>query len=362
LKIDTLMKRKCIFLLFPIVVCVTACKKSDQLSPPKIIPSPEKKWIVTTVAGNGLAYFANGPALMAEFRAPLDVAIADDGTIYVADAINHRIRKIASGQVSTFAGIGVQDTTSGSGNVAGFAFPSYIALDRDQNLYTLDVEDPRVRKISPAAFVSVVAGNGVNGFVDGRSDTAQFGKECAGITIDEQGNIYVSDWKSRRIRKISNTGHVTTVAGNGQSGFADGDAATAQFFNPAGIVIDKQGNLFVADFNRVRKITVLGIVSTFIGKDSTGFRDGQNDEALFSDLTDMVIDEQENIYVSDGNRIRRITPRGEVSTIAGGAVGYEDGDAKTAKFNGPVGLGIDKQGNIYVADDHNNRIRKISFE
>lgn len=351
--------------LLPLLIAIAAnigCSRSNQSLPPKIIPSSEKKWIVTTIAGNGLAYFADGPALMAEFRAPLDVAITSDGTIYVADAINHRIRKISQGQVSTFAGIGVQDTTSGNGSVAGFAFPSYLALDRNENLYTLDVEDPRVRKISPGAFVSVVAGNGLNGFADGRSDTAQFGKECAGIAIDDQGNIYVSDWKSRRIRKISITGQVTTVAGSGKSGFVNGNADTAQFFNPGGIVIDKQGNLFVADWNRVRKITPSGVVSTFVGTNAVGFRDGPANEALFTEIIDMVMDGQGNIYASDENRIRKINPQGQVSTIAGITAGYEDGEGNTAKFNGPVGLGIDKQGNIYVADDHNNRIRKISFE
>jgi len=355
------MKQNIFFLLL-IVISGTACRKSDQPSTPQVISSTEKKWVVSTVAGNGMAFFANGPALMAEFRAPLDVAIAADGTIYVADAINHRIRKITRGEVLTFAGIGIQDTASGAGTVAGFAFPSYLTLDPAGNLYTLDVEDPRVRKITPNAFVSVVAGSGINGFADGRADMSQFGKECAGITIDEQGNLYLSDWKNRRIRKISVTGDVSTIAGNGKSGFVNGNADTAQFFNPGGVVIDTLGNLFVADMNRIRKITPSGIVSTFVGSDAFGFRDGVGDAAQFTDIIDLAMDEQGNIYASDENRIRKITPQREVSTIAGGMAGYEDGVGNTAKFNGPVGLGIDREGNIYVADDHNNRIRKISFE
>jgi len=356
------MKQNSFFLLLLITISNTACRKYNEPSPPQVISSTEKKWVVSTVAGNGLALFANGPALMAEFRAPLDVAVTANGTIYVADAINHRIRKIAGGQVFTFAGIGIQDTTSGVGPNAGFAFPSYLTLDATGNLYTLDVEDPRVRKITPNAFVSVVAGSGINGFADGRADISQFGKECGGIAIDAQGNLYLSDWKNRRIRKISATGHVSTIAGNGVSGFVDGNADTAQFFNPAGIVADKFGNIFIADWNRIRKVTPSGVVSTFVGTNAIGFRDGKGDAAQFTDIMDLVMDEQGNIYASDENRIRKITPQGEVSTIAGGTAGYEDGVGHVAKFNGPVGLGIDLEGNIYVADDHNNRIRKISFE
>lgn len=351
------------FIVFVLVLSAsTSCKKNKQEDPP-VDPAPhEKKWVVTTVAGNGLAYFADGPALMAAFRAPLDVAVGEDGTIYVADAINHRIRKISDGLVSTFAGVGIQDTTSGRATVAGFAFPSYLAFDTVGNLYTLDVEDPRVRKISSSGFVSVVAGSGVNGFADGRADTAKFGKECLGVVADESGNIYVVDWRNRRLRMISIDGHVTTIAGTGSAGFVNGSRDIAQFFDPAGLVIDKQGNLYVGDLSLIRKVTSAGVVSTFVGKNSIGYQDGQADVALFSGIQDLVMDEQENIYATDGNRIRKISPEGEVSTIAGSAAGYKDGSGASAQFNNPVGLGIDRRGNIYVADDHNNRIRKISFE
>ena len=338
------------------------CKKNEGNLLTTDSLSHEKKWLVTTVAGNGLAYFADGPNLTAEFRAPLDVAVDEDGAIYVTDAINHRIRKIFQGRVSTFAGIGIQDTTSGNSTTAGFAFPSYLVFDKVGNIYTLDIEDPRVRKISSSGFVSVVAGSGVAGFTDGRADTAKFGKECLGLAIDEPGNIYVLDWKNRRLRKISTDGNVTTIAGNGSAGSVNGNADIAQFMDPAGLAIDKQGNLFVGDRNVIRKVTPAGFVSTFVGKDSIGYRDGSDKEALFSGIQDMVIDDQGNIYATDENRIRKITPQGVVSTIAGSTAGYKDGDGVSAKFNDPVGLGIDGQGNIYVADDHNNRIRKISYQ
>ena len=337
------------------------CKKYNQGYTP-VNPTREKKWTVTTIAGNGRPIVADGSALGASFRDPFDVAVSDDGIIYVADVLSHCIRKIANGVVTTFAGSGMSDTTSGFGVNAGFKLPDALAIDNNGNLFTLDVTDPRVRKISTNGFVSRFAGTGVEGFADGQADIAQFGEEASGITIDALGNIYVSDLDNSRIRKISMTGEVTTVAGNGISGYVDGNSRTAQFFSPTGIVIDNQGNLFVADFNRIRKITPSGVVSTFAGNDSTGYRDGQQHEALFSFINDMVIDRDGNIYLSDGNRIRTITPQGSVSTFAGSAPGYQDGDAISAKFFSPTGLGIDKHGNIYVADLSNHRIRKISFE
>ncbi|HEV8505484.1 MAG TPA: NHL repeat-containing protein [Chitinophagaceae bacterium] len=350
-----------IFFLLIVLSSTISCRKYNQGYSP-VYPSAEKKWTVTTVAGDGRPIFQDGPASNASFRDPLDVAVAEDGTIYVADVLNHRIRKIAGGQVITFAGSGVSDTTGGIGISAAFRLPDALAIDNTGNLYTLDVTDPRVRKISPEGLVTRYAGSGVEGFADGRADIAQFGEETSGIAIDDQGNIYISDLDNSRIRKISVSGDVTTVAGNGKAGYVDGKPDIAQFFSPTGIVVDNQGNLFVADMNRVRKITASGVVSTFAGGDSAGYRDGQPRDALFSFIQDMVMDKDGNIYLSDGNRIRRITPQGIVSTLAGSSPGYQDGDAASAKFFSPTGLGIDKQGNIYVADLSNHRIRKISLD
>lgn len=350
------------FILALLAQAATSCNKNSQGSPGGDNSSTDKKWRVTTIAGNGLAYFANGPALSAEFRAPLDVVVTPEGTIYITDAINHRIRKIENGEVGTFAGHENGDTVSGSGASAGFILPSYLTIDKNGNVYTLDVLDPRVRKISPSASVSVMAGNGADGFLDGTAGIARFGEECAGIAIDDQGSVYISDWENKRIRKISSTGDVTTFAGNGTKGYVDGPGNTAELDNPAGLAIDQHGNLFLADGNRVRMITPEGVVSTFAGKEQSGYKDGLANDALFSSIQDLIIDDVGNIYLTDESRIRKINPAGIVSTIAGGSPGYEDGEGTSAKFNGPVGLGIDKIGNIYVADDHNNRIRKISFE
>jgi secreted PhoX family phosphatase len=353
------MKASIMLFLSVLTMAGVSCKKSTST-----VTSPkEKRWVVTTFAGNGNAVFNDGPNLSASFRAPLDVIIDSDGAIYVADANNHRIRKIAQGQVSTFAGVGFEDTTSGDHTIAGFAHPSYLALDATNNVFTLDVNDPRVRKISPFGYVSVVAGNGTDGFADGHVNVAEFGSECAGIAVDEEGNIYVLDWRNRRVRKVTVEGEVKTFAGNGKIGFINGAPDVAELYNPSGLVIDRQGNLFLGDQSCIRKITPDGIVGLFSGSQSvTGYKDGQPGEALFSAINDIAIDEQGNIYVTDDHRVRKMTPQGVVSTIAGSTAGYIDGEANAARFNDPVGLAVDRQGNIYVADDHNNRIRKISFE
>jgi sugar lactone lactonase YvrE len=353
------MKASIVLFLSLLTIGGISCKKSTST-----VTSPEeKRWVVTTFAGNGNAGFNDGSNLSASFRAPLDVVIASDGAIYVADAINHRIRKITQGQVSTFAGVGFEDTTSGDHSIAGFAHPSYLAFDAMNNMYTLDVNDPRVRKVSAFGFVSVVAGNGTDGFVDGRVNLAEFGSECSGIAVDVDGNIYVLDWRNRRVRKVTVEGEVKTFTGNGKIGFVNGAPDVAEFNNPSGLVIDRQGNLFVGDQSCIRKITPAGVVSTFSGSPSAiGYKDGAAGDALFSAINDITIDDQGNMYASDDNRIRKITPQGVVSTIAGSIAGYTDGEAGIARFNDPVGLAVDKQGNIYVADDHNNRIRKISLE
>jgi len=350
------MKLQPVYFLFLTAIAVSCKKNSDAPN-----PSQQKKWMVTTVAGDGIAHFNDGASSTAEFHAPQDVTVSADGSIYVADAINHRIRKIANNIVSSFAGSGIEDTTGGVGTAAAFALPVQITLDNAGNIYTLDIDDFRVRKISASANVTVVAGSGERGFADGSAASAKFG-ECTGITTDNAGNIFISDNENKRIRKISAEGLVTTIAGNGESAYLDGQGTNAEFTSPTGIVADKNGNLFVADFNRIRKITPGGTVSTYAGAETLGYKDGPANTAQFTLINDIVMDKTGNIFVTDDNKIREISADGNVSTIAGSVAGYKDGDGASAKFNNPVGLGIDSNGNIYVADDNNNRIRKISFE
>ncbi|MDP4263321.1 MAG: NHL repeat-containing protein [Bacteroidota bacterium] len=342
------MKKYFMPLVVLLLTAGTSCKKDNQGYQSPAQPPAEKKWVVTTIAGDGTPSFTNGPALSATFHFPEDVAVAADGTIYVTDVVNRVIRKIKAGQVSTFAGGGF-DIINGNGTSASFKNPYSVTIDANGNLYTSDENDPRIRKISSGADVTTYAGLATEGYADGDADTARFFSGNS-IVADAQGNVYLSD---ASIRKISVSGQVTTIAG------------TTQFGSPGGIAIDKNGNLYVVDRGnyRIRKITPEGDVSTVAGNGTPGDKDGNADEAQFSiDTHDIVVDDQGNLYLADNNRIRKITPQGIVSTIAGSTAGFADGIGAQAKFNFPNGLGIDAQGNIYVADLNNHRIRKISFE
>jgi sugar lactone lactonase YvrE len=237
-------------------------------------------------------------------------------------------------------------------------------LDTIGNLYILDQVDSRIRKISLTGDVSTYTGTDMPGFLNGSLSIAKFQVNAGGIAGDEHGNIYIGDTFNERIRKISIAGEVITLAGNGTEGFTDGEAESAEFRFPNGVAVDRQDNLYIVDAGNfcIRKITKNGVVLRFAGSGIRGDADGIDRVAQFDLIDDIVVDNEGNLYVTDDNRIRKITAQGTVSTIAGSTAGYADGDGVTAKFKSPGGLGIDKQGNIYVADINNNRIRKISFE
>jgi sugar lactone lactonase YvrE len=233
--------------------------------------SPEG--MVTTVAGSGpgTVYgfdgaLEDGPADVARFNDPSDVAVDAAGILYVTDRLNHVIRKIApDGQVSTFAGSEQPGSTDGVGQAASFELPNRIAIDRDGNLYVtegrfLDFGEEtygfRVRMVSPDAKVTTLAGTGEPGYRDGPALTAQFDVPI-GITVDGEGNVYVVDSGAHRIRRISRDGVVSTVAGSGVAGYADGLANEAEFWYPTDIAIGADGQLYVADWknHRIRIVT-----------------------------------------------------------------------------------------------------------
>jgi uncharacterized protein (TIGR03437 family) len=321
---------------------------------------------VTTIAGNEFAGFADGTGSDAKFNNPVGIAVDGQGNLYVTDETNQRIRKIITGGiVSTFAGSAQQGFNDGTGSLAQFYNPQGIASDAQGNLVVVDSRSFLIRKITPGAVVSTLAGNIVYGFTDGTGKAAQF-HTPTGAALDGQGNVYIADWGNHSIRKITPGGVVTTLAGNGTHGFADGTGSAARFNYPYGITVDGQGNVFVADEQNhsIRKITSAGVVTTLAGNGTIGFVDGNVSAAKFSFPSGLAIDGQGNIYVADrGNHsIRKITPAGIVSTVAGTTQGFADGDAATAKFNQPYGLALDAQGNIYVADYLNFRIRKITMQ
>jgi hypothetical protein len=352
------MKAKVIFWCL-LIIMASSCSKSNNIStgtppspPPTDNPPVNKKWVVSTIAGTGEGSFGNGPALSARFHLPSDVAVAADGSIYVTDIINFRIRKIIDGQVNTIAGGSGFAIVDGPGTTAQFNFPFSITLDVNGNAYTTDDGDPRIRKINTTNEVFTYAGTAVAGYKDGHKDTAQF-KPGAYIASDALGNLYLSDGVNNSIRKIAASGQVTTIA------------PTYHFSLPGGIAVDKNNNIFAVNRGTfvILKITPDGTVSIVAGDGNAGYKDGNASDAQFSgDMRDIALDSHGNLYLSDDNRIRKISPQGFVSTIAGSDAGFSDGDSLSARFNYPSGLTVDSKDDIYVADLNNNRIRKISFK
>lgn len=320
---------------------------------------------VTTLAGNGVMGFANGPGATAQFFSPFGVCADAAGNIYVGDQGNHRIRKIdGNGNVTTLAGSGVQGFADGPSATARFFNPLGVYADAAGNIFVAGYNDNRIRKIDASGNVTTYAGTGISGFADGPAAIAQF-TQNVGVCGDAAGNIYVADGFNNRIRKIDGSGNVTTLAGDGTFGFADGPAAVAQLQNPTGVCLDATGNVYVADNfnNRIRKIDGSGNVTTFAGNGTVGLTNGPAATAQFNSVYGVCADAAGNIYVADASNhcIRKIDAGGIVSTYAGtGTAGFTNGAAATAQFNEPWGICADATGNIYVAERFNHTIRKIS--
>jgi len=268
--------------------------------------------------------------------------------------------------VSTFAGSGEAGDADGTGSAAKFRLPHSIAIDAAGNLYVTDGGGQRIRKVTPKGEVSTFAGSGEIGYADGIGSAAQFSGPH-GIAIDATGNLYVTDTFHHRIRKITSKGEVSTLAGS-EEGFSDGIGRNALFYRPYGIAIDAVSNLYVADThnNLIRKVTPKGEVSTLAGGNGLledgGFADGVGSDARFLRPSGIAIDAAGNLYVVDthNNRIRKVTPNGEVSTLAGSVEGFADGSGCCTRFRIPAGIAIDAAGNLYVADSLNHRIRKVT--
>ena len=321
---------------------------------------------VTTLAGS-TAGFADGPAATAQFNFPNGVAVAPNGTVYVADRFNNRIRATnpATGEVTTLAGNGTQGFADGPGNTAQFNDPTGVAVAPNGTVYVADVINNRIRAINPTTGqVTTLAGNGTVGFADGPGNTAQF-NDPTGVAVAAGGTVYVADLSNHRIRAINpTTGQVTTLAG-GTPGFADGTGDTAQFDFSFGVAVAPNGTVYVADSNRIRAINpTTRVVTTLAGSGTDGFADGPGTTAQFGSPYGVAVAAGGTVYVADvsNNRIRAINPTtSRVSTLAGsGTEGFADGTGTNAQFNRPYGVAVAPNGTIYVADTDNHRIRKIT--
>jgi sugar lactone lactonase YvrE len=321
----------------------------------------------TTMAGLASLGSADGPAAAARFASPHDVAVDAAGNLYVADKENHTIRKITpAGIVSTLAGsAGRPGAVDGTGDAARFNQPFSVTIDATGNLYVADTINLTIRKITPDGAVTTLAGAaGSYGTADGTGPAARF-QVPSGIAVDAAGNLYVTDSVNNMIRKITPAGDVTTLAGTpGVYGSADGTGAAASFFYPFAIAVDAAGNVYVTEIGNytIRKITPAGVVTTLAGSaGSFGSADGTGADARFKFPQGIAVDASGNVYVADA-AIRKITPDGVVTTLAGSAdtPGSADGTGSAASFRAASGMTIDAAGNLYVADRDNNTIRRIT--
>ncbi len=319
----------------------------------------------TTLAGNGAVGATDATGTAAAFNHPEDVAVDATGNIYVADANNNKIRKITpAGLVTTLAGSGAIGSVDGVSTAASFYAPSGIAVDASGNVYVADAFNNKIRKITPAGAVSTLAGSGAQGATNGAGTAASFHFPF-GLAVDRDGNVYVADAFSNEIRKITPAGVVTTHAGTGAAGADDGPSPSATFDHPWDVALDAAGNLYVADGNnnKIRKISPAGIVTTVAGSGAPGFADGAAAIASFSTPFSVALDDYGNIYVadSDNNSIRKISSSGVVSTIAGnGSLGSADGIGSQANFGFPQGITVNSAGTtVYVSDWQYNKIRTV---
>jgi len=328
----------------------------------------ENAGIVTTFAGSGSRGSANGTGTAASFDQPTGVSIDGNGNLYVADSLNNVIRKITSaGVVTTLAGSGSVGSADGTGSAASFHYPQGVAVDGNGNVYVADTGNEVIRKITAAGVVSTLAGSGSAGSADGTGTAASFAQPL-GVAADGNGNVYVADASYNLIRKITPAGVVSTLAGNGDisGGSANGTGPAASFSYPAAVAVDGSGTVYVADAsnNLIRKITPTGVVTTLAGNVSGGSADGTGAAASFYNPLGVAVDGNGNVYVADfgNNLIRKITAAGVVSTLAGnpaGNIGSTDGTGAAASFQDPIGIATTSGGTLYVADTLNNLIREI---
>lgn len=330
---------------------------------------------MVTIAGGNTAGFSGdfGQAAFAQLNAPSGVAVDNSGNVYFADSGNHRVRLIdRQGNITTVAG-GTSNGFKGDGGPATAALlnsPQSVAVDAAGNLYIADAENHRIRRVTPQKLISTLAGaDPASG--DGGLATASHLFLPSGVAVDTAGNVYISDTNNHRVRRVDPKGIITNFAGTGAAGYSgdSGVATLAQLNSPAGLAVDRAGNLYIADTanHAIRRVSG-GVISTLGGTGVSGNTGdgGPVSGASFFNPNAVAMDRQGNLYVADSgnNRIRVIT-NGTIQNFAGdpgGLPGFDGdgGPAAAAHFDYPISVAIDDLGNVFVADYFNNRIRKVS--
>src|ERR1017187_7677774 len=270
---------------------------------------------------------------------------------------------------TTLAGKANPANASNTDNLALFSHPRGLAVSADGDIYVANTCDHTICRITSAGGVTILAGRaGKAGSADGAGTDARF-RYPASVAVDGTGNLYVADSGNNTIRRVTASGIVTTVAGLARLvGSADGTKTNALFNYPNSVAIDGAGNAYVADLYNftVRKVTPNGVVTALAGQaGSMGGNDGKGRAARFNSPVGVAVDSAGNVYVADmdNNAIRRVTPTGVVTTLAGRltySVGSADGIGGDAQFYHPYGLAVDRLANVYVADRSNNTIRWLS--
>jgi sugar lactone lactonase YvrE len=315
-------------------------------------PVPDLRSTVLVLAGEGIEGARDGAADQARFSDPFGVAVASDGSVFVADAgESHRIRRIGSdGQVSTLAG-GERGFRDGSATAARFNSPSGLAIDAHGSLYVADTGNNAIRHVTPEGVVTTIAGDGVPGRRNGRTTAARFNGPV-GVAVDAAGRIIVADTYNDQIRAIDTSGSVTTLAGSGP-GFDDGPQGLARFNTPCGVGVDASGNVFVADTGNglVRKIDRAGSVTTVTSYYGESFLRPLGIAPAGDD----------RVFVTDGRgRVVELALDGTTRVVAGSSPGFHDGAGDVARFRTPAGIAVVAPGRIVVADSGNRLVRLVA--
>ncbi|MFZ5699038.1 MAG: Ig-like domain-containing protein, partial [Pseudomonadota bacterium] len=336
--------------------------------------------VIDTVAGNGAFWESSsgdgGPAMQALVTAPYGVAVAADGSFYIADPSFHRIRRVSpDGIISTVAGGLSRDDGNGDGGPARWAQmsnPYGVAVAADGSLYIADTGNQRIRRVDPDGIISTVAGNGTQGFGgDGGPATRAELNLPFSVAVAVDGSLYIGDTHNHRVRRVSPDGIISTVAGNGTQGFGgDGGPATqARMYYPYGIAVAVDGSLYIVDRHnhRIRRVDPEGTIRTVAGNGRAGFSGdgGPATQARMNSLFGVAAAADGSLYIADtaNHRIRRVGSDGIISTVAGnGLNGFssDGGPATQARINAPFGVALAADGSLYIADTYNNRIRKLS--